>query len=61
VYAWPVVRLVEDADLIERAQRGDDDAYGRLVERYQTVAYRTAWMVCGDAAEAEDAAQEAFL
>jgi RNA polymerase sigma factor (sigma-70 family) len=61
VYAWAVVRLVEDADLIERAQRGDDDAYGRLVERYQTIAFRTAWMVCGDAAEAEDAAQEAFL
>ena len=56
-----MVRLVEDADLIRRAQRGDDDAYGRLVERYQTIAFRTAWLVCGDAAEAEDAAQEAFL
>src|SRR4051812_49951717 len=32
-----------------------------LVERYQTIAFRTAWLVCGDAAEAEDAAQEAFL
>jgi RNA polymerase sigma factor (sigma-70 family) len=56
-----VVRLAEDADLIQRAQRGDDDAYGMLVERYQTIAFRTAWLVCGDAAEAEDAAQEAFL
>jgi RNA polymerase sigma-70 factor (ECF subfamily) len=56
-----VARLAEDADLIGRAQRGDDDAYGMLVERYQTIAFRTAWLVCGDAAEAEDAAQEAFL
>jgi len=56
-----VVRLAEDADLITRAQRGDDDAYGMLVERYQTIAFRTAWLVCGDAAEAEDVAQEAFL
>jgi RNA polymerase sigma factor (sigma-70 family) len=56
-----VARLTEDADLIARAQRGDDDAYGLLVERYQTIAFRTAWLVCGDAGEAEDAAQEAFL
>ena len=56
-----MARLAEDADLIGRAQRGDDDAYGMLVERYQTIAFRTAWLVCGDAAEAEDAAQEAFL
>ena len=56
-----MVRLAEDADLIERAQRGDDDAYAMLVQRYQTIAFRTAWMVCGDPAEAEDAAQEAFL
>src|SRR5687767_12081527 len=32
-----------------------------LVDRYQTIAFRTAWLVCGDAADAEDAAQEAFL
>src|SRR5919202_5979646 len=32
-----------------------------LVERYQTIAFPTAWLGCGDAAEAEDAAQEAFL
>jgi RNA polymerase sigma factor (sigma-70 family) len=56
-----VARLAEDADLIARAQRGDDDAYGMLVQRYQTIAFRTAWLVCGDATEAEDAAQEAFL
>jgi RNA polymerase sigma-70 factor (ECF subfamily) len=56
-----VVRLAEDADLIARAQRGDDHAYGMLVERYQTIAFRTAWLVCGDAADAEDAAQEAFV
>ena len=56
-----MARLAEDADLIGRAQRGDDDAYGMLVERYQTIAFRTAWLVCGDAAEAEDAAQEAFM
>ena len=61
MYAEAVVRLAEDADLIRLAQRGDDDAYGMLVERYQTIAFRTAWLICEDATEAEDAAQEAFL
>ena len=32
-----------------------------LVARHQTVAFRTAHVICGDAAEAEDAAQEAFI
>jgi RNA polymerase sigma factor (sigma-70 family) len=32
-----------------------------LVARHQTVAFRTAYVVCGDAAEAEDAAQEGFM
>jgi RNA polymerase sigma-70 factor (ECF subfamily) len=32
-----------------------------LVARHQTVAFRTAYVICGDAAEAEDAAQEGFM
>jgi RNA polymerase sigma-70 factor (ECF subfamily) len=50
-----------DDDLIRRAQRGEERAYAMLVERHQQVAFRTAYAVCGDAAEAEDAAQEAFV
>ena len=34
-------------------------AYGELVPRHQDVAVRTAYLVCGDADEAEDATQEA--
>lgn len=37
------------------------DAYGQLVLRYQDLAVRTAYVVAGDASEAEDAAQEAFV
>jgi RNA polymerase sigma factor (sigma-70 family) len=37
------------------------DAYGELVRRHQRAAVRVAAMAAGDAAEAEDAAQEAFL
>jgi RNA polymerase sigma factor (sigma-70 family) len=51
----------DEAGLIARSRDGDADAYGALVARHQQVAFRTAYVVCGDAAEAEDAAQEAFL
>ena len=50
-----------DAELVARAQRGDPGAYEDLVRCYQEVAFRTAYLVIGDGAEAEDAAQEAFI
>ena len=50
-----------DDELLERARRGDAPAYGELVRRHQQVAFRAAYAICGDAAEAEDAAQEAFV
>ena len=54
-------RPLEDADLVARAKRGEVRAYEMLVERYQQVAFRTAYLIAGDASEAEDAAQEAFV
>jgi RNA polymerase sigma factor (sigma-70 family) len=50
----------DDAELIERAKRGDVDAYGELVRRYQHDARRTAAAIAG-VAVADDAAQEAFV
>ncbi len=47
--------------LVERARQGDANAYGDLVRRYQDRAFRTAYLVLRDAAEAEDAAQDGFL
>jgi RNA polymerase sigma factor (sigma-70 family) len=52
---------VEDTALIERAKKGDAASYGRLVRRYQSVAFRAAYLVTGDAGEAEEAIQEAFV
>ena len=54
-------RPLEDPQLVERAQRGDTDAYGLLVRRYQGLAVRVGQLITDDAAEAEDAAQEAFV
>ena len=52
---------MEDAKLAERAREGDTTAYERLVRMHQAVAFRAAYLVTGDAQEAEDATQEAFV
>lgn len=49
-----------DAELIERARRGDVMAYEELVRAYQDVAVRTAHVIA-PSGDAEDAAQEAFV
>src|SRR5438093_1510775 len=54
-------RPADDSELISRAQRGDAAAYEEIVERYQQVAFRTAYVITGSAADAEDAAQEGFV
>lgn len=54
-------RPLEESELLARARGGDPRAYGEVVRRHQDVAFRTAYLVTGDAAEAEDAAQEAFV
>jgi RNA polymerase sigma-70 factor (ECF subfamily) len=54
-------RPLADDDLVARAQRGDALAYGALVEEHQTIAFRTAYLITGSSADAEDAVQEAFV
>ena len=54
-------RPLDETDLIARAQRGDATAYEELVHAYQGIAFRTAYLIAGGAAEAEDAAQEGFV
>src|SRR6267378_6289894 len=50
-----------DGELFSRAQRGNEAAYEEIVRRYQEVAFRTAYVITGSAADAEDAAQEGFV
>ena len=44
-----------------RARRGDARAYESLVQEHQAIAFRTAYVITGSAADAEEAAQEAFV
>ncbi len=46
---------------IQQALGGNQEAYTRLVEAYQTPVYNLAYRMLGNAQEAEDAAQEAFI
>ena len=56
-----VGRPLDETELVERAKRGDEHAYGELVHAYQGIAFRIAYLVVGNAAEAEDAAQDGFV
>jgi len=46
---------------VQQARAGDRAAFSSLVESYQTPVYNLAYRMLGNVAEAEDAAQEAFI
>jgi len=52
---------LEERDLVDRAHGGDTDAYAELVRLHADLAFRTAYLITGSAADAEDATQEAFF
>jgi RNA polymerase sigma-70 factor (ECF subfamily) len=55
------VIATEDQELVARALEGDQGAFADLVEAYQRPVYNLTYRMLGEAREAEDAAQEAFL
>jgi RNA polymerase sigma factor (sigma-70 family) len=56
-----VGRPLAENELVALAKRGDLDAYERLVRQYQGIAFRTAYVITGSAADAEEAVQDAFV
>ncbi len=52
---------LQDKQLVEKTLSGDKDAFGVLVERYQSAAYGLAFHMLGNFVDAQDAAQEAFI
>lgn len=51
----------EETIWIEQARDGDQRAFGKLVRAYQKPVFNLTYRMLGNAQEAEDAAQEAFL
>jgi RNA polymerase sigma factor (sigma-70 family) len=54
-------RPPHEGELVARAKRGERDAYEEIVRRHQSIAFRTALVITGSAADAEEAAQDAFV
>lgn len=54
-------RPPDDQPLVERARRGDAAAYEELVRHHQHIAFRAALVFAGSPADAEEAAQDAFV
>ena len=51
----------DDAELVAQVKRGETQAYGELVRRYQDRVFNTCWRICGHLEDARDLTQEAFL
>jgi len=50
-----------DLSLVRRAQAGDTDAFGELVQRNRRAVFRAAVAALGSTTDADDVAQEAFV
>jgi RNA polymerase sigma-70 factor, ECF subfamily len=61
VVATVVDRPLEETELVERARRGDLRAWETIVRTHQGIAFRTAYVLAGNAADAEEAAQDGFV
>jgi RNA polymerase sigma-70 factor (ECF subfamily) len=52
---------LEEASLIAEARRGSHAAWADLIRLHQEAVFRLAYLHLGDAAEAQDAAQDCFI
>ena len=53
--------MMDELRAIAQAKKGDADAFAFLVQTYETSVYRLALRMCGNAHDAEEVAQEAFV
>jgi RNA polymerase sigma-70 factor (ECF subfamily) len=53
--------LPDEAAVVARAMAGDRSAFTQLMEHYQSACYGLAWRLLGDADQAADATQDAFI
>lgn len=53
--------MTDDKKLIKKAQKGDTEAFEKLIEKYQNVVYGIAYRYAQNSDDAADMAQEVFL
>jgi len=54
-------KVTEEAELVKASLKGDNDAFGEIVTRYQKMVARTVKGMLGDSVFAEDIGQEVFI
>lgn len=54
-------RALTDKSLVERAQRGDSEAFNELADRYSTRLRRVLYRITGNCERAKEAVQEALM
>ncbi len=54
-------KLSEDAVLVKKAIDGDAEAFGKLVEKYESFVYRTVFYDLKSHEDAEDISQDVFI
>lgn len=53
--------MMDEGKIVQRARRGDAAAFEQLVTAYRDRVYRLALRLCGNEADADEVAQDAFL
>lgn len=53
--------VISDEQLWQQSRSGDREAFGRIVERYQSLVCSVAYSTCGNLSRSEDLAQETFV
>ncbi len=56
-----VSRPPTEQELIDRARRGDGAAFAQLARAHEDIAFRTAYLIARNAADAQDAAQDGLV
>ena len=50
-----------EIEIVRKMQQGDESAFAWLFDRYQSKAFRAAYLISGNVADSEDIVQEAFV
>ena len=53
--------MLTDRELALHTRKGDNEAFGELVRRYQVSVFNVCYRLMGEHREAEDLTQEAFV